>query len=510
MSNSEKRGKKAITVAIYMLLVTWILLLLLLIAVYALRLQGYNSFYEWKNRNQTETVRPLVVTPAPVAVAGTDKAEGTENIPVTQRPEQTGMAEESFDSGESREPENVSEKTPEKTPEKENVPEQVTALALTGQETIDEEIRYQAAKFFGEEAPVYYISYETGIYFSVVFQQGEKLLPLVYNRETQQQMTGSKMMKETYFAIIKERLQTEVRQRFPEEAGSSFVTYEELYQVEDYEQFYMTEDSLVFYFDENTLTENSHAPFCYEVELSEAEAFFYNKLDGSPNGHAIRELDPEAKMIALTFDDGPYSKIEEKLIPLLESYDAKATFFFLGHRAEEWYPEMPGKLYAAGHEVASHTYSHELNFDVVSAEELWTEVNRTNLVLAKACGYAPEYIRFPGGSAGKTGKVPMLVVNWDMDSVDYADKNTENGDRIIFERLLNSSYFDDGSIVLLHSIYENSYGAVELLLPYLKEQGYELVTLSELFYYKCRDKELEPGVVYFDGQGNTKRVKRQE
>lgn len=508
MGNLEKKEKKAITIAIYMLLVTWILLLLLLIAVYALRLQGYNSFYEWKNRNQTETVRPLVVTPVPVVTAGAVPSEATEKPFVTERPEQSGNTEIFPDSGET-EAESGTD-TQEKLSGKEEVPEYITVPALTGQEKLDEDIRYQASMFFGEEEPLCYISYETGVYFSVVFQKGERLLPLVYNRETQQQVTGSGMMKETYFAIIKERLQSEVPERFPEQAGSSFVTYGELYRVEDYEQFYMTEDSLVFYFDENTLTENRHAPFCYKVDLAEAEAFFYNKLDGSPNGHAIRELDPSAKMIALTFDDGPYSKIEEKLITLLEEYDAKATFFFLGNRAEEWYPEMPGKLYRAGHEIASHTYSHELNFDLVSAKELWTEVNRTNLILAKAAGYAPEYIRFPGGSAGKTGKVPMIVVNWDMDSVDYSDKNTEDGDRVIFERLINSSYFDDGSIVLLHSIYDNSYGAVEWLLPYLKEQGYELVTLSELFYYKCRDKELEPGVVYYDGWGNTKRVKRQE
>ncbi len=500
MSNSKKRGNKAITVAIYILLITWILLLMLLIMIYALRLQGYENFYEWKNRNQAETVLPVIVTPVPVATAG---AKVTEVPVATVVPKVTEIPEDS-----NGQPESGEQTRQENSTGILEATESVAALALTGQENIDEEIRHQAALFFGEEEPLCYISYETGVYFSVVFQQGDRLLPLVYNRETEQQVTGSGMMKETYFAILKERLQTEVAQRFPEEAESAFVTYEVVYRTEDYEQFYLMEDLLVFYFDEDTLTENSHAPFCYEVELSEAEAFFYRRLDGSPNGHAIRELDPEAKMIALTFDDGPYSDIEEKLISLLEQYDAKATFFFLGHRAASWYPEMPGKLYAAGHEIASHTYSHELNFDLVSAEELWTEVNRTNLVLAGAVGYAPDYIRFPGGSSGRTGQVPMIVVNWDMDSVDYADKNTEGGDRIIFERLINSSYFDDGSIVLLHSIYENSYGAVELLLPYLKEQGYELVTLSELFYYKCRDKKPEPGVVYFDGLGNTKRVKR--
>jgi len=206
-------------------------------------------------------------------------------------------------------------------------------------------------------------------------------------------------------------------------------------------------------------------------------------------------------MIAITFDDGPHDKIEQKILDLFEQYEGRTTFFLLGDRIENLYPNMPAKLYEAGHEVASHTYSHTVNFATDGEEKIWSEINRTNLAIANATGYAPDYVRFPGGSFGKrVMPVPMIKVNWSLDSVDYKDKNKKNGAQTIFNRLTDSSKLGDGAIVLVHSIYQNSYDAMELFLKYLTEEGYELVTLSELFYYK--GPELKTDIVYKDGFGN--------
>lgn len=501
MSKSQNKGKKAMTIAIYILLFTWIVLLALLIGIYMLRLQGYDNFMEWKNRNQTqETVPPLVITPVPTAVAEPTVA------PTGQPEDITGPA---ADPGSTAEPTVTATPTelpvptvtvvPTEPPVPTEVP--LSDIAFTGDVTIDNSIWRQAEAFFEEGDELCYVDYRVGIFYSVVFQKGEYLLPLVYNVATKEQVTGSDLIKETYFAITKERLQSYVAERFPEEAEDEFVSYNQTYQVEDYQKFYLTEEQLVFYFEENTLTAN-HSPFSYGVELSEAKAFFYTDLEGNPMGHAIRELDPNAKMIAITFDDGPHPKVEDKILALLELYDAKATFFFLGQRINDWYPSSPGTVYAAGHEVGSHTYSHTLNFARVSAEEMWMEVNQTNLLIAASTGYAPDYIRFPGGTDGKrTGQIPMISVNWNLDSIDYKEKNKEDGAQIIFERMKKSGYLRDGSIILLHSIYDNSYEAVAQFIPYLKEQGYELVTLSELFYYKYSGEELERGVSYKDGYG---------
>ncbi len=476
MRNPKQKGKQAMTIAIYILLITWIILLVLLIAIYMLRLQGYNSFTEWKNRNQTvEVLQPVVVTP-PLQYVSDEITNPTgtpeeEIIEITVSPTMVPQGE-----------------------------------VYSGQEAVDVRIREEAERFFEKDEEICYIDYKVGIFYSIVFQRENVLLPLVYDLTTGAQVNGSDLIKETYFAIIKERLQSYVAEKFPETASSEFASYEETYQAEDYQKFYLTEEQLVFYFEENTLTKNQPA-FSYGADLSEAKAFFYKNTEGKQTGLPIRKLNPDAPMIALTFDDGPHPKVEEKLLELLDEQEVKATFFLLGQRIEEWYPDMPEKIYKAGHEVASHTYSHTLDFARVSAKEMWSEINRTNLLIANATGYAPDYVRFPGGTDGKkTVQIPMVVVSWNMDSIDYLEKKKANGGQIIFDRLKNSKYLEDGSIVLLHSIYDNSYEGVAKLIPYLKEQGYEFVTMTELFYYKGFTPDT--GISYYTGFGATELEKR--
>lgn len=491
------------TIAIYILLITWILLLALLIGIYMLRLQGYDTFTEWMKRNESqEVLNPDVVLPQPtqtVAATPTPIIVPT-NTPapmVTSTPIPTPTEAVEPTAGPTATP------TPTATPAPTLPP--VKTMVFSGNETVDEKLREQAEELFGLEEEVCYVSFEYGIYFSVIFQKETDIYPVVYNLTTGETVTGSDLIKDTYFAIVKERLQTYLPEQFPEEAEDEFVSYDQVYEAEDYQKFYFTEDQLVFCFAENTLTDN-HPAFYYTTEFTEAKAFFKTNPDGSERGPYIRELDPNAKMIAITFDDGPHPKVENKLLKILEKYDARATFFFLGERMEEWYPDAAKNVYDAGHEVASHTYSHEVNFATDSADKIWSEVNATNLVIANFTGYAPDYVRFPGGSFGNRSiKVPMIKVNWNMDSIDYREKNKADGADIIYNRLKKHSKLGDGSIVLLHSIYQNSCDGAEKLMEYLKDQGYVFVTLSELFYYKGFTPRYDK--VYLDGLGTTAKKK---
>ncbi|MBE5951759.1 MAG: hypothetical protein E7260_09245 [Lachnospiraceae bacterium] len=378
---------------------------------------------------------------------------------------------------------------------------------FSGDETVDAAIRCQAEQFAGDETTeLIYDVYPVGNYISVVFRrkqlfEGEEvecLFPLVYNLTTKEQVTGSDLVKECYFAIIKERLQFFAAEHFPASEETDFITYKEIYQVEDYQKFYMTEDCFVFWFDANTLLAEGQKPFSYEVPLEEAETFFYYNLDGSKRGIAIRELDPDRPMIAFTFDDGPQfvkgsylDIVDLKLVNLFQEYEGKATFFFLGDRIREKYKssyaKIPQMVYDAGFEVGSHTYSHTIDFSSNRddrKEDMWKEFNATNALIAKTTGCAPDYIRLPGGSVGKWAKeFPMPIINWSIDSVDYKEKGKGNGAEIIARRMKEKTYHD-GDIILFHSIYDNSYEAVAELLEYLSEQGFQFVTLSELFYYK--------------------------
>lgn len=488
MGKTKKYKKNTMKAAVYILLVTWIILLLLLASIFYLHSQGYDNFNQWLNRKDNQQMSGSdLTTPAPITQG------------VSPLPTEALMATEIPYPSATKAP--TATPTPTLTP----TPTQTPAPVYTGNAAVDALVKQQVDEFFEDGEEVCFAVYQVGNYASVVLQKGEHLRPLVYNLTTETQVLGSDFIKETYFAITKERLQTYVAEHFPEAAEDSFVSFEQVYEAEDYQQFYMTQEELVFYFEANTLTEN-HPAFSYSSPLSEAEAFLKNNLDGSENGPGIRELDPNAKMIAITFDDGPYPKVENQILELFKKYNGRATFFFLGQRVNDWYGDMPGIVYAAGHEVGSHTYSHELNFSTASAKEIWTEINAANLAIAASTGYAPEYVRFPGGSYGKRTKdIPMIAVNWNIDSIDYREKKKENGAQIIYERLINSATLKDGGIVLMHSIYQNSCDGIAKFMEYAHNEGYEFVTLSELFYYKGADVKF--GEVYLDGTGRTSQKK---
>ena len=465
MSNSRENGKKAMTIAIYILLFTWIVLLVLLIGIYTLRLRGYENFTEWKERNQTQEVqRPELVTPMPtptVAPTATIMPTGTTAPTETVVPTATATPTATL----------TPTPTPTETP--------VLGEIYSGNEMVDRQIRAQADDFFAEGEEVCYAAYNTGVYYSIVFQRGEEFLPLVYNTMTEKRVTGSELIKESYFAIIKERLQSYVAEKFPEAAEDEFVSYKQPYQTEDYESFYLTENQVVFYFKENTLAAHQKT-FFYTEDLEEAKAFFYYDLEGNPAGLAIRELDPEKPMIAITYDDGPaYQNLRDyRIMDLCEQYGAKVTFFFLGDRIKGSFEEVPKVLYENGHEIASHTYSH-IDMSTAKPEVVWPEVNKTNLIIAKLTGHVADYVRLPGGSNGKyLVNLPQPIIHWNLDTIDWRDRDG----LIIYERIKEKA--KDGAVVLIHSIHESSYEASVLFIPWLVEQGYQLVTLSELFYYK--------------------------
>lgn len=478
MSDTRKNGRKAMTIAVYILLFTWIILLVLLIGIYMLRLQGYDNFQEWKNRNQLQEVpKPtVIITEPPVEViTNTPMPEETLAPTITGTPTPVETLVPTITSTPTPEPTPTS--TPLPTPSPTEPP--VEGPVFSGYRSVDEKIKAEAENFFGEGEELCYVSYETGVYFSIVFQREEVLLPLVYNLVTGEQMTGSDLIKESYFAIVKERLQTYVAEQFPEEAEDDFVSYKQAYQTEDYQKFYLTENQLVFYFDANTLTEH-HAAFSYATELSEAKAFFWFDLEGNPTGHAIRKLDPDKPMVAITYDDGPAYKnnLDIKLMELCEQYGAKITYFFLGNRIVGEFEAVTKQLYENGHEIASHTYSHT-NMGTAKPEVVWPEVNKTNLKIAKVTGHVADYVRLPGGTNGAyLVNLPQPILHWSLDTIDWRDRDAE----IVFERV--KKRVNDGDIILIHSIHQTSYEASLLFIPWLAEQGYQMVTLSELFYYK--------------------------
>ena len=79
-------------------------------------------------------------------------------------------------------------------------------------------------------------------------------------------------------------------------------------------------------------------------------------LDTSVAIHWIKEK-YNLDVIALTIDDGPANPYTEEMLDILKKYGIHATFFLIGQNAER-YPNIVRRIWAEGHEIGNHSYTH--------------------------------------------------------------------------------------------------------------------------------------------------------
>ena len=192
------------------------------------------------------------------------------------------------------------------------------------------------------------------------------------------------------------------------------------------------------------------------------------------------------KTIALTFDDGP-GPYTEKLLDILDKYDAKATFFLIGSKVSARANTLR-RMQSRGHQLGNHSWSHpELN--KVSAEQLASEIDQTNNAIKQAVGVKPTIIRPPYGAFNRAvleqfRQRGMSAVVWSVDTRDWADRNSE----IVCSRAVAGAR--NGAVILMHDIHQTSVNAVPCILDSLKQQGYSFVTVQNLI------GDMTPGAVY--------------
>ena len=180
------------------------------------------------------------------------------------------------------------------------------------------------------------------------------------------------------------------------------------------------------------------------------------------------------KLVAVTFDDGP-GQYTDGLLDELAKRDVVVTFFVQGCNAER-YSSVIKKAYEAGHQIASHTYNHP-NLVTLSTAEVQNQLNKTSNILNQAIGVENTYmLRPPYGSYNANvlavSGVPAIL--WSVDTLDWKTRRAD----AVYQHIVNDT--KDGSIILMHDLYSSTVEGALRGIDYLKEQGYELVTVSEL------------------------------
>lgn len=201
-------------------------------------------------------------------------------------------------------------------------------------------------------------------------------------------------------------------------------------------------------------------------------------------------VDPSKKMIALTYDDGPSGDSTKRILDVLEKYDARATFFVIGSRIPSYYKNLQ-RADKLGCEIANHTYSH-INLPSSTNSTILNEINKTNSLVKQYTGKTPTLIRAPGGSTNERVRscVNMPFIYWSIDTRDWEHRSSSK----TIASIKNNAR--DGAIVLMHDIHMPTAVASETIIPWLINQGYQLVTVSELMEYK--GIKMHSGTTYYN------------
>jgi peptidoglycan-N-acetylglucosamine deacetylase len=192
-------------------------------------------------------------------------------------------------------------------------------------------------------------------------------------------------------------------------------------------------------------------------------------------------LPTEKKLIALTFDDGPWPKTTEEILATLKKENVKATFFMIGQPLQS-FPEIGKKVVAGGHEIANHTVHHW--YHKMSAVVAQREIDDTNKIIEKYLNVKTNYFRPPGGVLTNglvtyAHKLKDAVLMWSADSGD-SQPHRPTPATIVKNVLAQAK---PGGIVLMHDGGGNHEGTAKALpevIEKLRAQGYQFATITEL------------------------------
>lgn len=229
--------------------------------------------------------------------------------------------------------------------------------------------------------------------------------------------------------------------------------------------------------------------------------------DTEPTETEPAETEPPTpkKRVALTFDDGPafdnddFQRLTYKLVDKLAEYGGAATFFLVGDRINRTTGNSITYASEHGCEIGIHAYTHNYNFSSCDYSVFTDELKTTKAAIEKYSGKEVTLFRPPYGaitdSRATDSGYPIIL--WNLDSEDWryksrADDATANENvRIIADKIL--SQVEDGDVILMHEIYRNSYEAACIVIDTLSAEGYEFVTVTELF----GEDNLKVGEIYY-------------
>ena len=211
------------------------------------------------------------------------------------------------------------------------------------------------------------------------------------------------------------------------------------------------------------------------------------------NNTDVSWIDTTKPMIAFTFDDGPVGAANTpysiRIQDALAASGQHATFFYWGNRINKTNEAEIKRAYDMGFEIGNHTYSHT-DLTTLTPEKMLDDIAKCADKLTAITGLEHFLIRPPYLGTNQTVRstVREPMINCSIDTKDWAGATADE-----IMNTINTQK-KDGAIVLMHETYAATAEAMETLIPQLVAEGWQIVSVSELF--KAKGLELKDGQVY--------------
>ncbi len=242
---------------------------------------------------------------------------------------------------------------------------------------------------------------------------------------------------------------------------------------------------------EYTIENVSHGTGNQKVELvvtadnGQWDAYIdYLKIGGASSNNsstpASGNTKPTGKLIALTFDDGP-STTTPYVLDVLEQKNAVATFFLIGSQVNGNTKSIMQRQLNMGCELACHSYDHQ-DMSGMGSWEVQQQISRTVDAIKSQVNTEVKFFRAPYLATSNTmfQNINLAFIQ----GFDVNDWESSTSTQARVNGVLSKA--SDGAIVLLHDFQgnNNTVEALGQIIDGLRNQGYTLVTLSELFAAK--------------------------
>ncbi len=195
----------------------------------------------------------------------------------------------------------------------------------------------------------------------------------------------------------------------------------------------------------------------------------------------FKELDfLKDKEVVLTFDDGPWPANTAAVLKALADECTTGIFFEIGKHAT-YYPEIAKQVYAAGHTIGSHTWSHaNLNNKKLTEDQRKEEIEKGISAVKWALGgVSPTpFFRFPAlqhppEMVTYLGERNVAIFSCDVDSFDFKYHDPKKVMNLIFKGLEKKGK----GIVLMHDFHKETAALLPDILKRLKAEGYKVVAM---------------------------------